>query len=149
MFVSLILYWYQNWTKISIKMLFDIVVVNMFLFFLFIIHLLHICNVGLYIENNYPFNKKCIISRFIYLSSAHIAWGDISIVHCTYFLGWHIYRPLRILPVILSFFLSLFSNQSIWNQMYLIHLIILFNILGVMIDNKRFVLYCIVLYTTL
>jgi hypothetical protein len=99
--------WYQNWTKISIKMLFDIVVVNMFLFFLFIIHLLHICNVGLYIENNYPFNKKCIISRFIYLSSAHIAWGDISIVHCTYFLGWHIYRPLRILPVILSFFLSL------------------------------------------
>jgi hypothetical protein len=27
-----------------------------------------------------------------------------------------------------------------------IHLIILFNILGVMIDNKRFVLYCIVLY---
>jgi len=28
--------------------------------------------------------------------------------------------------------------------MYVIHLIILLNILGVMIDNKRFVLYCIV-----
>ena len=39
-----------------------------------------------------------------------------------------------------------YLNQSIWNQMYLyvIHLIILLNILGVMIDNKRFVLYCIV-----
>ena len=30
--------------------------------------------------------------------------------------------------------------------MYVIHLIILLNILGVMIDNKRFVSYCIVLY---
>jgi hypothetical protein len=29
--------------------------------------------------------------------------------------------------------------------MYVIHLIILLNILGVMIDNKRFVLYCIVI----
>ena len=33
------------------------------------------------------------------------------------------------------------TNQSIWNQMYVIHLIILLNILGVMIDNKRFVFY--------
>ena len=30
--------------------------------------------------------------------------------------------------------------------MYVIHLIVLLNILVVMIDNKRFVLYCIVLY---
>ena len=29
--------------------------------------------------------------------------------------------------------------------MYVIHLIILINIFGVMIDNKRFVLYCIVI----
>ena len=31
--------------------------------------------------------------------------------------------------------------------MYVIHLIILLNILGVMIDNKRFVLYCIMTIT--
>ena len=30
--------------------------------------------------------------------------------------------------------------------MYVIHLIVLLNILFFMIDNKRFVLYCIVLY---
>jgi hypothetical protein len=31
--------------------------------------------------------------------------------------------------------------------MYVIHLIVLLNILGVMIDNKRFVLYCIIYLT--
>ena len=31
--------------------------------------------------------------------------------------------------------------------MYVIHLIILLNILGVMIDNNRFVLYCIIYLT--
>jgi hypothetical protein len=41
--------------------------------------------------------------------------------------------------VLLSFLVVKPINQSIWNQMYVIHLIILLNILGVMIDNKRFV----------